>query len=152
MTSETYAWRPAGIRWGVIAGGIVVTLFAAAYFLNREWVLSRGLWLGSTLVYILAMYRAAEPVTGQDIKAYIQPGFLVFVVANGLFYLYYHLLFSTFDPGLVELQAAALNAAGQDPTKAQVPTLGTTFFSYVQSLLFGFALAGGVGFVLRARQ
>jgi hypothetical protein len=152
MTSETYPWRPAGIRWGIIAGGIVVTLFAAAYFLNREWILSRGLWLGSTLIYLLAMYRAQEPVRGQDVKAYIQPGFLVFVVANALFYFYYHLLFAVFDPGLVELQAVALEAAGQDPTKAQAPTFGTTFFAYVQSLIFGFALAAGLGFILRARR
>ncbi|RME93848.1 MAG: DUF4199 family protein [Bacteroidetes bacterium] len=152
MTSETYAWRPAGVRWGIIAGVIVVGLFVVAYFLKREWVLSRGLWLGTTLVYMLAMYRAQEPVRGQDPRAYIQPGFLTFVVANALFYLFYHLLFAVFDPGLVELQAAALSAAGQDPDKAQIPTPGSTFFTYAQSLIFGFVLAAAIGLGLRARS
>jgi len=28
-------WRQEGLRWGIIAGGIIVALFAGVYFLNR---------------------------------------------------------------------------------------------------------------------
>lgn len=152
-TNETTErWRQEGLRWGIIAGGIVVALFAGVYFLNRPLVLSRGLWLGSGLIYVLAMWQAQKTVEEGELKEYIQPGFLVFVVANALFYLYYYFLFSVFDPELVDLQAELLRESGQDPKDAPDPTLGSTFFAYVQSLIFGFAIAAGIGFVLSRRQ
>lgn len=151
MTEQEYPWRAAGLRWGFIAGSAVVTLFAAIYFLNRDFILNRSLWLGSTIIYLFAMYRAQSPVSGEDLRAYIQPGFLAFVVANAMFYLYYYLLFTQFDPGLVDLQAAELSAAGEDPSKAQLPTFGNTFFTYIQSLIFGFGMAAIIGFFLRRR-
>ena len=145
-------WRQDGLRWGIIAGAIVVVLFAAVYFINRPLVLSRGLWLGSGLVYVLAMWQAQKKVEGSELKAYIQPGFLVFVIANALFYLYYYFLFAVFDPELVQLQAELLRESGQSPKNAPDPTLGSTFFAYAQSLIFGFALAAGIGFVLSRWQ
>ena len=44
MTNEQQEdqWRQDGIRWGIIAGGIVVVLFASVYFVQKELVLSRG--------------------------------------------------------------------------------------------------------------
>lgn len=151
-TETTERWRQEGLRWGIIAGGIVVALFAGIYFLNRPLVLSRGLWLGSGLIYALAMWQAQKTVEGSELKEFIQPGFLVFVVANALFYLYYYFLFAVFDPELVDLQAELLRESGQDPKSAPELTIGSTFFAYAQSLIFGFALAAGIGFVLSRRQ
>ncbi|MEZ4987942.1 MAG: hypothetical protein R2795_23415 [Saprospiraceae bacterium] len=88
------------MRYGFIAGSICITLFAGLYFMEREWVLSRGLWWGSLLVYILAMWQAQRQESSTDMRELIRPSFLVFVVANALFYLYYHLLFTVFDPEL----------------------------------------------------
>lgn len=145
-------WRARGIRWGIIAGGICISLFAGVYFLDRPTILSRELWLGSLLVYVLGMYQAQRFVESDDLKAYIQPGFMVFVVANALFYGYYHLLFSVFDPELVQLQAEMLAANGQDPKDAVAPTIGSSFLSYAQSLIFGFGLAAATGFIVRWRK
>ena len=145
-------WRSEGLRWGIMAGGIVVTLFAGIYFLNRPLILSRGLWLGTGLIYALAMWQAQKTVTDGELKEYIQPGFLVFVVANALFYMYYYFLFAVFDPELVELQAELLREGDQDPKDASTPSLGGTFFAYVQSLIFGFGLAAAIGFILSRRQ
>ncbi|MEO0876781.1 MAG: hypothetical protein AAFY48_19450, partial [Bacteroidota bacterium] len=83
---------------------------------------------------------------------YIQPGFLTFVIANALFYLYYYFLFAVFDPELVDLQAELLRENGQDPADAIAPTIKSTFFAYAQSLIFGFALAAAIGFILSRRQ
>ena len=151
-TDTTERWRQEGLRWGIIAGGIVVALFAGVYFMNRPLVLSRGLWLGSGLIYALAMWQAQKTVEDGELKQYIQPGFLVFVVANALFYLYYYFLFGVFDPELVELQAELVRESGQSPKDAPDPTLGSTFFAYAQSLIFGFALAAGIGFILSRQQ
>jgi hypothetical protein len=150
--SEEQQWRARGIRWGIIAGGVCVSLFAAVYFLNRPSILSRELWLGSLMIYVFAMYQAQRVVEGDDFMAYIQPGFMVFVVANALFYLYYHLLFSVFDPELVQLQADLLAANGQDPKDAVAPTISTSFLSYAQSLIFGFGLAAAIGFLVRSKN
>ena len=145
-------WRQEGLRWGIIAGGIIVALFAGVYFLNRPLVLSRGLWLGSLLIYALAMGQAQKTGDeGEDLKAYIQPGFLVFVVANALFYLYYYFLFAVFDPELVELQAELVRQSGEEPNSPVQTTIGNTFFSYVQSLILGFIMAAGIGFILSRR-
>lgn len=150
-TEDDKQWQQEGLRWGIIAGGIVVALFAGIYFLNRPMVLSRELWLGSGLIYILAMWQAQKTVEGGELKSYIQPGFLVFVVANALFYFYYYFLFAVFDPDLVSLQAEMLSESGQNPKDAPSPTLGNTFFAYVQSLIFGFGMAATIGFILSRR-
>lgn len=154
MTNEEQAeaWRQDGIRWGIIAGGLVVSIFAMVYFIQRPLVLSRELWLGTALIYIFAMWRSQSKVEGHELKPYIQPGFMVFVVANAIFYLYYHMLFAVFDPELVKLQAELLAAQGQDPSDAVLPTLGSSFFAYAQSLIFGFVLAAAIGFILSRRR
>jgi hypothetical protein len=141
-------WRADGIRWGIIAGSAVVTTFALVYFIQRPLVLSRGLWLGTGLIYVAAMWWTQSKVVSDEVKPYIQPGFMVFVVANAIFYLYYHMLFSVFDPELVQLQAGLLQEGGQKAEDAVAPTLGGTFFAYAQSLIFGFVIASVIGFVL----
>ncbi|MEL7251559.1 MAG: DUF4199 family protein [Bacteroidota bacterium] len=146
------SWRKEGIRWGIMAGGIVVTLFAGVYFLNRPLVLNRGLWLGTALIYALGMWQAQKTVDDDELRSYIQPGFLTFVIANALFYLYYYFLFAVFDPELVDLQADLLRENGQDPADAAVPTVRSTIFTYAQSLIFGFGLAAAIGFILSRRE
>lgn len=154
MTNEQQEeqWRQDGIRWGIIAGGIVVVLFASVYFFQRELVLSRGLWLSTYVVYIFAMWKSQSKVEGEELKSYIQPGFMVFVVANALFYFYYHLLFAVFDPELIKLQGELMAAQGYDPKDAVMPTAGSSFFAYAQSLIPGFLLATGIGFILSRRK
>lgn len=149
---EEEQWRQDGIRWGIIAGGIVVVLFASAYFIQKELVLQRGLWLSTYLVYIFAMWNAQRKVVADELKPYIQPGFMVFVVANALFYLYYYLLFAVFDPELVKLQGELMATQGYDPKDAVMPTVGGSFFAYAQSLIPGFLLATGIGFILSRRK
>jgi hypothetical protein len=154
MTNEQQEdqWRQDGIRWGIIAGGIVVVLFASVYFVQKELVLSRGLWLSTYVVYIFAMWKAQSKVEGTELKSYIQPGFMVFVVANALFYFYYHLLFAVFDPELVKLQGELMATQGYDPKDAVMPTVGGSFFAYAQSLIPGFLLATSIGFILSRRR
>jgi hypothetical protein len=154
MTNEQQEeqWRQDGIRWGIIAGGVVVVLFASVYFFQRELVLSRGIWLSTYVVYIFAMWKAQSKVVSDELKPYIQPGFMVFVVANALFYFYYHLLFAVFDPELIKLQGELMAAQGYNAKDAVMPTVGSSFFAYAQSLIAGFILAAGIGFILSRRK
>lgn len=148
-----YPWREVGVRWGAIAGVLVVVLFMVVYYLDRAFVLDRNLWLGSTVIYLLAMYQAQRPVVSDDIKAYIQPGFMTFVIANAIFYIFYHLLFTQIDPGLLDVQAALLESQGYlddaGGREGLEPTFSKTFFDYTRSLIVGFVLAAGIGFALK---
>lgn len=148
-----YPWREVGMRWGAIAGVSVVALFMLIYYVDRAFVLDRKLWLGSTVIYLLAMYQAQKPIVSDDIKAYIQPGFMTFVVANAIFYIFYHLLFTQIDPGLLDVQAELLASQGYlDDAGGRAglePTVGKTFFDYTRSLIVGFVLAAGIGFALK---
>ena len=139
--------RAEAIRWGILAGGAVVVLFAVLYFTNKAMVLNRGLWLGSTLFYIFGMWQAQKQVESDELKDHIQPGFVVFIIANALFYVYYYFLFGVFDPELVQMQANLLTEGGQEAAKAPLPTIGKTFTAYMQSLIFGFAIAGAIALV-----
>jgi ABC-type nitrate/sulfonate/bicarbonate transport system permease component len=83
----------------------------------------------------------------------LQSAFLVFVIANAIFYLFYYLLFSVFDPGLVDLQRELLaeNPLWQDNnTEADLSvTIGRVIFSFAYSLIGGFILALLVSAVAR---
>ena len=149
-------WRALGRRWGFIGGALRIGLFVLMYFLGREAMLARELWLGSMVIYIWAMYQAQKEVDSDELRAYIQPGFLVFVVANAMFYAFYYLMFTYVDPSLVDLQVAMLEA--KDMLKEAggrhglTPTIGSTFFEYARSLIMGFIFAAAIGFFLRQRN
>ena len=64
---------------------------------------------------------------------------------------YYYFLFAVFDPELVELQAELVRQSGEEPNSPVQTTIGNTFFSYVQSLILGFMMAAGIGFILSRR-
>lgn len=155
-TENEYPWREVGMRWGVIAGVVVVALFVVIYYLNREFVLDRKLWLGSTVFYLFAMYQAQKPVVSDDIKEYIQPGFMTFVIANAIFYIFYHLLFTQIDPGLLDVQAQLLESQGYlddaGGREGLEPTFSKTFFDYTRSLIVGFVLAAAIGFGLKLQN
>ncbi len=150
---EIYNWRAEAFRWGLIAGAICVSLFAGAYFSNKEWVFSSELWYGSMIIYFFAMWKAQSPVRGDDIKNYIQPGFLVYVIANALFYLYSSVLYTRIDPKLSATYTHLLDRIKENGNEALLMPVIRDFslFAYVQSLLVGFAVAAMIGFILKRR-
>ena len=150
--TQTYNWRAEAFRWGLIAGSLCVSLFAVIYFTNTEWLFSPILWVGSMLIYLLAMWKAQSPVVDEELKAYIQPGFLVYVIANALFYLYYSLLMTRFDANLVKLHSSLLEKA-RESGGTLLPVLHDySLLAYMQSLVVGFAIAAMIAFFLKRRR
>ena len=127
--------------------------FLLFYFIDRALILSPWVWWGSLVIYLVFMFRAVRQTDASSFRESLTNAFLVFIVANALFYLFYYLLFSVFDPGLVDLQREILadHPLWQDGnTKADLSvTIGRTVFSFVYSLIGGFFLTLGVAYVAR---
>jgi len=144
-----------GIINGLAAGILTVGCFLLLYFIDRPWILQAGLWWGSLIIYLTFMFRAARRVRGESFRSIVQVAFLVFITANAIFYVFYYLLFSVFDPGLVDLQREILadhpmwQGDNSDPDLSV--TLSRTLFSFVYSLIGGFILALLVSAVVRRK-
>ena len=99
------------------------------------------------------MFRAVQQLDSSAFKGSLQVAFLVFVLANALFYLFYYLLFTVFDPGLVDLQREMLaNNPMWEGGNTEIDltvTLGRVLFSFAYSLIGGFILALIVSAVAR---
>lgn len=148
---EIYNWRGEAFRWGIFAGAICVSLFAGIYFTNKEWIFNSELWYGSMVIYILAMWKTQSLVESDEMKNYIQPGFLVYVVANALFYIYSSTLFTRIDPELPKVYASLMDRIRDNGNEAFLLPVIRDFslFAYMQSLLIGFCIAAIIGFILK---
>ncbi len=148
-------WRERSIKWGLIAGALTVAWLLVFYFIDPALMLRPWVLLATYVFYLVAMYRAAAPERSAELKDYLRPAFLTFVIANLVYYAFNYVMFAHFAPTLIELQAAELEAAGRlgeiGGRDALVVTLGATALSYFSSLLGGFLLAGALALALRNR-
>lgn len=134
---------------------LTVAWVGGFYWFDRASILQAWIPLSATLFYLVAMYLAAAPTGGTRFLPYLRSAFVVFIVANLIYYSFYFVLFKYIDPGLVEVQAAQLEAEGVlrdiGGRAALQVRLGTTLQSYFFSLLGGFVLAAGTAFILQNR-
>lgn len=142
-----------GIINGITAGILTVGYFLLFYFIDRAFLLNPWVWWGSLIIYLVFMFRVVQQLDTTAFRQSLQAAFLVFVIANAIFYLFYYLLFSVFDPGLVDLQRELLaeNPLWQDGnTEPDLSvTIGRVIFSFAYSLIGGFILALLVSAVAR---
>lgn len=134
-----------GIINGIIAGVLTVGYFLLFYFIDRAFLLNPWVWWGSLVIFLIFMFRVVRQIDSTTFRLNLQSAFLVFVIANAIFYLFYYLLFSVFDPGLVDLQREmladnALWEGGNTEIDLSV-TIGRVIFSFAYSLIGGFILA-----------
>lgn len=137
------------LKYGIIAGISTVALFLLFYFSEPAWMLSPGLWWGSLVIYIWAMYRVAREPAKIGVRLGLREAFGVFAVANLVFYVFYYFQFTTFAPELAQLQADLMQQSDiyTNEQKAGIDTAVTVrnvIFSYAYSLLGGFILALGL--------
>lgn len=155
--SAAEAWQGTGGKNGLLAGVYTIAAFSVVYALNPAWMLHRAWFLGSFVIYIALMFRAALGSGSEVFKDVVRPPFVVFIVANLIFHLFYYTLFNFVDPGLYDLQLKLLTEAGQLPDKADrqslIMTPGKSVFTYFNSLIGGFALSSVIAFiVLKTRR
>lgn len=156
----------------------VVFYFALLYFSRKELFFNPWLQWTSLLIYLLCMYRAArEDValhSGQrDFRTVIRTPFIVFLLINIAYWLFYYALHLA-DPALLQMETALdlafkkqqLAAGLGDPQQAnqlreqilalereanqpQVQPVGPIIFRLAIGSIGGFLLAAGVAALVR---
>ena len=148
-------WRERSLKWGLIAGGLTVAWLLAFYAVDPELMLRPWVVLATYVFYVVAMFRAAAPEPSNELKDYLRPAFLTFVIANLIYYAFNYVLFAHVAPTLIDVQAAELEAAGRlndvGGRQALEVTLGGTALTYLSSLPGGFLLAFLTALALRNR-
>ncbi len=167
------------VKYGLIAGIGTVAYFLLFYFIRKPLLFNPFVYWASLGIYLALMWRAlqeeqhaveAGSTAGERLgfQAALRTAFLVFVIANLSYYLFYYLLYGLIDPGLIDLQREvmreSLKNAGKFLSEEQVaqmrestegdaliPTAGKVFFTFVRSLIGGFLLALGLA-ALAARR
>ncbi|NNE29667.1 MAG: DUF4199 domain-containing protein, partial [Saprospiraceae bacterium] len=102
------------IYGGVLTGLITVLSFFVAYTVSPETMLSIGFYWASLVFYALGILLVLLRVKNQQnglllFKQALRDGFIVFLIANLLFFIFYFWLFKQ-DPGLLDIQLEQFRA------------------------------------------
>ena len=168
------------VRNGLLGGLVVVFYFALVYVAKKEAFLNPWVQWASMVFYGVFMYRAAktdgaEHGTQRDFRMLIRAPFMVFILINLFYWLFYYGLHLA-DPELVRLELLAekqmyrtqiLQGAG-DPQQANqlrerildidkalehpVQPLGPVITRMFIGALGGFALSAGIVAYIRASK
>jgi len=105
-----------GIRWGLIVGGATVAIYIIAYFISkRTYIDSSMIWLLTMALYLIGMRQASTETRTEFLSFYnesgepyrfsyaLQPPFLVFLIAQVLYYSQQYLMFNLIDPSLADV-------------------------------------------------
>lgn len=133
------------VFYGAGAGLAAILYYLIFYAISPSAMLHWGVNLSSLIFYIVAMYIAVWKAGHTDFRLSLREAFTVFIVANGLFAIFYYFLFKHFDPKLVDLQYEMMNQSGWTQGKIKREDVAVTangaFFNYAFSLIGGFILS-----------
>ncbi len=98
-----------GLRYGIYAGLSVVAVFVLLYLVNKDWYFNPFVFWATVGVYLAFGWKALEDERqAAGGKLPFQDGlkvaFLIFVVANLIYYVFHYLLMTVVDPEMPRLQ------------------------------------------------
>lgn len=163
------------VRFGLILGGVTVFIYLLTYYLSPKAYFGSGVSIVTLFLYLVAMWKISkssrdnylgslEPDTppSYSFSAAIQPPFIVFLVAQSLYYIQYYLMFNWIDPSMVDVareyafealdQSSGLLGSFMDESTIDEiymefekqdfgVTVGNTLMSWARSLIGGFILS-----------
>lgn len=168
-----------GVRYGLLGGAAVIFYFLLLYMVRKDLFLSPWLQWASLLIYLGCMYRATKEdgvLHGyqRDFRMMVRAPFVVFLLINIAYWLFYYALHLT-DPELLRMETALdltfkkqqLTAGLGDPQEANqlreqilalekqaiqplVQPLGPILFRLAIGSIGGFLLAAGVTALVRS--
>ena len=97
------------LKYGLLAAGLTILYLLAFYLVDPRMMLSSGILWSALIIYVVFMVMACRrrqlrnggQLTFRDA---MQSAFLVYVIANAGYYLFYYLMFNVFDPDLALVQ------------------------------------------------
>jgi hypothetical protein len=169
-----------GFRYGILGGLAVIFFFALLYYGRKELFINPWFQWGSLLIYLIFMYQAAredcaEFGADRDFRAVVRTPFMVFLLINLAYWLFYYaihladksMIVMELDKAITMLQQQVLAGAG-DPDKANdirqqiaqmekmkanpVEPLGPVLAQMAQGAVGGFGLAAGIAALIRAKR
>ena len=158
------------VLFGSIAGAITVVFFLVVYSIDKKLVFSPWAAYSPLVLYLAAMYLAADRTKKETEGPFpwrdgLRVAFLVYLVANAWFYIFYYVIHQI-DPSLAVLQKEIMRESlprFTPPDKLQDAlakleeqdfqvSLGQTFLGWAQGAILGFGLAALVALVTRKEQ
>lgn len=139
---------------GLLAGIATIVVFQLAYMIDAHWMVDYRFKIASTLIFVPFMGVAASAPALVDVKKGIQAAFLVFIIGNALYYLYYFLQFNVFDTNLLTLLKEEMVRFGgvKMDDLADFDVVGTkVFYLFIRSLIGGFILSSMIAVILNRR-
>ena len=163
--------RKPGIVIGLFVGGLTVTTYLITYIVGKQAYFGTGVNIVTWVIYLLGMWKASVDSRevykkivdiqqeGYSFSQALQGPFLVFLIAQVIYYIYYWILFNWIDPEMVELSRTfALESIpkyyGSFMNEDQIETLieqleqrgfevtvSGAFFGWAQSLIGGFLIS-----------
>ncbi len=169
-----------GLRNGLVGGALVILYFSAIYLIDRPAFLNPWLQWASMAIYLAFMIRAAkadcaEHGTQRDFREIIRTPFVVFILINLFYWLFYYGLHLA-DVELVRMELLAEKSMLQtqidqgigDPQQANqlrerildvdkalehpAQPLGPVLSRMAMGALGGFALSAAIAAVLRSQE
>lgn len=169
-----------GIRQGLLGGVVVVLYFALVYTVKKEAFLNPAVQWASLLFYIVFIYRAgkedcAENGLDRDFRAILRIPFVVFILVNLFYWLFYYGLHLA-DTDLIRLELLAekqvyqnqLTQGTGDPQQANqlrerilevdralthpIQPLGPIITRMAIGAIGGFGLSAGIAAILRSSK
>jgi hypothetical protein len=159
--------RNRGVLFGSVAGALTVAFYLVLYFFDKDQLLAPWATYAPFAFYIGAMYLASRQSAMEaegtfPWKDALRMAFLVYLVANAWFYIFYYLVHQ-FDPSLAEMQKELMRESLPQFTEpAKLPeayqqleeqdfqvSLGQTILGWARGAILGFGLAAMVALVTR---
>jgi RsiW-degrading membrane proteinase PrsW (M82 family) len=150
--------------YGILAGFATIAYAFLIYSTQKAGFFTMWFYISSLLLYALAMYFAAKQAYNEDFKVVLRTAFLVFLIANALYYVFDFVLFKKIDPSLASFQAEAAIAYLKPNTpleeqikmeenirSSDIHDVASLVKQYVKSLIGGFGLSVAVAYIIKRK-
>lgn len=169
--------NPVVLKYGIMAGVSTVVYLLLFYFIQKPLFLDAKVLWSTLIIYLFFMFKAVNEIddiaTSIDFKSYIQIAFWVFVIANLIYYPFFHILCNYLDTSLLEImrstQIEYLEWTLKQSTRIEEQqsirktieelkiqdmhlTFSVTLYSLVRSIIGGFLLSVIVAMITSKRN
>lgn len=158
------------VLYGVAAGVSTILFSSAMYSIDKElFIGSMAFWVNTIILILFAGLAMMHSRSGLEelagFKDLLKVGFIVYMIGNLIYYIFYFIMMTEVDPGLVEIQKAQaieffIRRAGGDETAEIVKyaqnkdyswTFANTLFAYARGIIFGFVVSAILSLMLKEK-